>query len=254
MELKIAAPELARALGRSQGIVEKKTTMPILSHVLLEAKGDKTLHISATDLDVSISSEHECDRREGGGARRLGQAPLRDRPLPAREGRHAQADPQQLPGDQERPLRVPDRRPLPGRLPGRCRASRRSPSSPSIPRSLLDQIDRTSFAVSSDETRYNLNGVFFEPTQGVLRLVATDGHRLSLSERAAPGDFALKRGVILPRKGLHELKKLLPRRSSRARRSRRDASASSRTPPSSAGRTSSSPCGSSRGSSPTTSR
>ena len=63
MELKITVAELGRALSRSQGIVEKKTTMPVLSHVLLEAKGGKALHISATDLDVSISSEKSAGTR-----------------------------------------------------------------------------------------------------------------------------------------------------------------------------------------------
>ena len=60
MELKIATAELSRALGRSQGIVEKKSTMPILSHVLLEAKKGQ-LVVSATDLDLAVSSEHEKD-------------------------------------------------------------------------------------------------------------------------------------------------------------------------------------------------
>ena len=61
MELKIGKAELERALGRSQGIVEKKSTMPILSHVLLEAKKGGNLVVSATDLDVAVSSEHPCD-------------------------------------------------------------------------------------------------------------------------------------------------------------------------------------------------
>ncbi|HEX7489774.1 MAG TPA: DNA polymerase III subunit beta, partial [Anaeromyxobacteraceae bacterium] len=58
MELKIAVQDLARALARSQGIVEKKSTMPILSHVLLEAGKGDLLHVSATDLDISVSSDH----------------------------------------------------------------------------------------------------------------------------------------------------------------------------------------------------
>ena len=61
MELKIGVQELARALARSQGIVEKKSTMPILSHVLLEAAKGDVLHVSATDLDISVSSEHGCE-------------------------------------------------------------------------------------------------------------------------------------------------------------------------------------------------
>ena len=54
MELKIAAQELAKALGRSQGIVEKKSTMPILSHVLIEARKAGQVVVSATDLDLAI--------------------------------------------------------------------------------------------------------------------------------------------------------------------------------------------------------
>ena len=59
MELKIGVQDLAKALGRSQGIVEKKSTMPILSHVLLEARKSGHLVVSATDLDLAVSSEHE---------------------------------------------------------------------------------------------------------------------------------------------------------------------------------------------------
>jgi DNA polymerase-3 subunit beta len=77
------------------------------------------------------------------------------------------------------------------------------------PKLLLDMVERTFFAVSTDETRYNLNGVYFEPSAEALRLVATDGHRLSLVERPVGATFGLKRGVILPKKGLQELRKLL---------------------------------------------
>jgi DNA polymerase-3 subunit beta len=75
---------------------------------------------------------------------------------------------------------------------------------------LLEMIKKTQFAISSDETRYILNGVFFEPREkGLVRMVATDGHRLALVERELAGDFKLKSGVIIPRKGLFELKRLL---------------------------------------------
>jgi DNA polymerase-3 subunit beta len=77
------------------------------------------------------------------------------------------------------------------------------------PQQLLEMIEKTQFAISADETRHNLNGVFFETAQGNVRMVATDGHRLSLIERPAPGNFNLKKGVIVPRKGLLELKRLL---------------------------------------------
>ena len=74
-------------------------------------------------------------------------------------------------------------------------------------RRLLSLVD---YAISTDETRYVLNGVFFEPKEGGrVRMVATDGHRLAMVDRELPGDFKLKAGVIIPRKGLFELKRLL---------------------------------------------
>jgi DNA polymerase-3 subunit beta len=77
-------------------------------------------------------------------------------------------------------------------------------------KTLLEMIDKTSFAISTDETRYILNGLYFESgDKGKVRVVATDGHRLSLVERPMEGDFKLKKGVILPRKGLLELRRLL---------------------------------------------
>src|SRR6185503_3181623 len=74
---------------------------------------------------------------------------------------------------------------------------------------LREMIERTLFSVSTDETRYSLNGVFIEQGEGSnVRMVATDGHRLAFEEKAI-GSFGLPKGVILPRKGLAELKKLL---------------------------------------------
>jgi len=74
---------------------------------------------------------------------------------------------------------------------------------------LATLIDRTIFAVSPDEARYNLSGVYVEaPETGLVRMVATDGHRLSLIDRDAPG-FTMQGGSIIPRKGLTELRKLL---------------------------------------------
>src|SRR5439155_509420 len=77
------------------------------------------------------------------------------------------------------------------------------------PTALLEMIEKTQFAISADETRHNLNGVFFESGEGDVRMVATDGHRLSLVQRRLEGQFNLKRGVIVPRKGLFELRRLL---------------------------------------------
>jgi DNA polymerase-3 subunit beta len=74
---------------------------------------------------------------------------------------------------------------------------------------LRDLIDKTLFAVSPDEARYNLSGVFIEaPQAGTVRMVATDGHRLAMADREI-GGFNMQGGAIIPRKGLAELRKLL---------------------------------------------
>ena len=208
MELKIGAQELAKALGRTQGIVEKKSTMPILSHVLIEAKKDGQLVVSATDLDLAVSSEHTCEVLKEGAV--------------AVSARHLYEIVRALP-EQSVTLKKANNNYLEVKSgPSEFRIvglpSEDFPALPSFdkvpfvdvaPALLLEMIERTFFAVSTDETRYNLNGVFFEPSGETLRLVATDGHRLSLSEREVGAGFGLKRGVILPKKGLQELKKLL---------------------------------------------
>jgi DNA polymerase-3 subunit beta len=208
MELKIGVQELARALARPQGIVEKKSTMPILSHVLLEAtKGDE-LRVSATDLDISVSSDHPCEvLKEGKVAVPAKQLYEIVKSLPEKDALLKRASNNYLEltsGAAEfRIVGLPadDFPALP--------QFEKVQLVPIEPKPMLEMIDLTSFAVSSDETRYNLNGVFLEPAPGLLRAVATDGHRLSLAERRLEGDFRVKKGVILPRKGLAEMKKLL---------------------------------------------
>src|SRR5512147_2744717 len=208
MELKIAVQELAKALGRSQGIVEKKSTMPILSHVLLEAKKGGNLIVSATDLDLAVSSEHGCEVVKEGAV--------------AVSARHLYEIVRALP-EQSVTLKKASNNYLEVRSgPSEFRiVGLPAEDFPALPRFekvpftdvdsavLLEMIERTFMAVSNDETRYNLNGVFFEPSAEALRLVATDGHRLSLVERKMGATFGLKKGVILPKKGLQELKKLL---------------------------------------------
>ena len=209
MELKIATSELSKALGRSQGIVEKKSTMPILSHVLLEAKKDQII-VSATDLDLAVSSEHRegCEIMKEGAlavsARHLYEIV---RALPEQQVTLKKAHNNYLElrsGPSE--FRIVG---LPAEdFPALPRFDK-VPFGDVDPQLLLDMVERTFFAVSTDETRYNLNGVFFEPSAELLRLVATDGHRLALVERQVGAAFGLKRGVILPKKGLQELRKLL---------------------------------------------
>ena len=209
MELKIATSELARALGRSQGIVEKKSTMPILSHVLLEAKKGQ-LVVSATDLDLAVSSENEkgCEILKEGSvavsARHLYEIvrALPEQQVTLKKAHNNYLEVKSGPSE----FRIVG---LPAEDFPALPRFEKVPFADVEPAGLLDMIERTFFAVSTDETRYNLNGVYFEPSAEALRLVATDGHRLSLVERKMGATFGLKKGVILPKKGLQELKKLL---------------------------------------------
>ena len=208
MELKIGVTELAQALGRSQGIVEKKSTMPILSHVLLEAKKGTDLVVSATDLDLAVSSDHRCEVVKEGAlavsARHLYEIvrALPEQTVSLKKAHNNYLEVRSGPSE----FRIVG---LPAEDFPTLPKFDKVPFADVAPADLLDMIERTSFAVSTDETRYNLNGVFFEPAGEALRLVATDGHRLSLAERAIGSAFGLKRGVILPKKGLQELRKLL---------------------------------------------
>jgi DNA polymerase III subunit beta len=208
MELKIGVAELAKALGRSQGIVEKKSTMPILSHVLLEAKNGTDLVVSATDLDLAVSSDHKCEvLREGAvavSARHLYDIvkALPEQTVTLKRAQNNYLEVRSGPSE----FRIVG---LPAEDFPALPKFEKVPFADVEPAALLEMIERTFFAVSTDETRYNLNGVFFEPSADALRLVATDGHRLSLVERQVGGTFGLKRGVILPKKGLQELRKLL---------------------------------------------
>lgn len=208
MELQIAVEELSRALYRAQGIVEKKATLPILSNVLLEAKAG-TLTVTAFDLEIGMISEHRAEVMTEGrltvSARHLYDI-VKMLPEPMVVLKQSQNHYVEItcgashfrivgsPADDFPSLPV----------------LAKVPFVQVRPKQLLEMIELTSFAISTDETRFNLNGVFFEPvSSGGARMVSTDGHRLSLVERPVEGNFSLGRGVILPRKGIQELKRLL---------------------------------------------
>ncbi len=207
MELQIAVEELSRALYRAQGIVEKKSTMPILANVLLEAKKG-TLTVTAFDLEIGVQSEHPAEVMKEGklavSAKHLYDIvrALSDSSLVLRKTQNNYLE-LRSGASHFRIVGMPadDFPALP--------KYENVPSVVIDPKVVLAMIEKTSFAVSSDETRFNLNGVFFEPVPGAARMVATDGHRLAMVERPVQGDFGLKRGVIIPKKGLFELKRLL---------------------------------------------
>jgi DNA polymerase-3 subunit beta len=223
MDLQIDRDELSRALYRAQGIVEKKATMPILASVLLEAQlpqaqgpdGEAAaqgsggrLKVSAFDMEIGVTGTHPAQVTKA-GAVALKHKELYDivRSLPDKAvslKREANNRVRITSGAAEFNLvgQVAEDYPAFPRID-------RVPLVPIEPTQLLEMIEKTQFAISTDETRHNLNGVYFESEGNLARIVATDGHRLSLAERPMAGDFQLKRGVIIPKKGLLELRRLL---------------------------------------------
>ena len=214
MKLSIPKNELQQGLARIQAIVEKRNSMPILANVLLEAtgKGSKgSLRLAATDLEVGIQSTHPVDVGKTGdltiSAKKLYEI-VRELPEEQVELETAKNSFLSI-----RCARV--------NFTLAATAAEEYPTLPSFtPETtvpvqaavLSTMIERTMYAASADETRYNLNGVHLEvlADSGKIRMVATDGHRLARIDRTLASDpSALASGVIIPRKGLAELKRLV---------------------------------------------
>lgn len=208
MEFKIHKAEFLKGLRLAQNIADRKSTMPMLANVLLRATSKGQLLVAATDLNVSLSAELSCQtQREGGltvGAKALHDIVVN---LPGDEVTLRRADNNwaeisagkvdyRLVGMPDRDFpKIPDHREV-----------TLQPVDADV---LGAMIDKTLFSVCSDETRFHLNGVFFESDGKTARMVSTDGHRLSRIDRSLPGGPTLTAGIILPKKGLVELKRAL---------------------------------------------
>ena len=210
MELSVRREDLVRGLYLVQGVVERRNTLPILANVLLEST-EGGLGLTATDLEVGVRNTVPGQVKKRGavtvGARKLYEI-----------AREAAAEEMVLKSSQSGWVEV---------LAGRSKFKIVSldpkdfpqlPLGADVPEgvrvriaagTLREMIDRTLFAVSTDETRFNLSGVFMTTGEsGALRMVATDGHRLAMVDRQVT-EAKLERGVIMPRKGLVEARKLL---------------------------------------------
>jgi len=219
MELAIERGSLLNGLSLVQGIVERRTTVPILGNVLIESK-DGLLQLAATDLEVGIRTAISCNSTTPGtitlNARKLFEI-VREAAATEILLRSLDKDWVEIKcGRAKFKMMGLDPRSFPampgqGETPAGKGAQRKALKAElSIGTDILSaMIDRTIFAVSPDETRYNLSGVYIEsPARGTCRMVATDGHRLAMIEREVP-DFTMEGGTILPRKGLTELRKVL---------------------------------------------
>jgi len=213
MKLTIDRSDLLRALSHVQSVVERRNTIPILSNVLLSA-GPGALTLTATDLDIEAVDAADASVDQEGGLTAPAQT-LFDvvRKLPD----SADVQLEFLPENQRLSIQA-----------GRSRFAL-----PTLPASdfqtmtkdegsvqfsldandLKRLIDKTRFAISTEETRYYLNGVYLHiaETDGAkkLRAVATDGHRLALSEIDAPAGSESLAGVIIPRKAVAEVRRLI---------------------------------------------
>ncbi len=213
MKFTIDRAALLRSLNHVQSVVERRNTIPILSNVLLKAE-DGTLTMSTTDMDLEIHESVAADV-ENPGATTVPAHTLHDivRKLPDGDGVVLEL------GDGGNVMTVKAGRSnfrlscLPvADFPeiGNAEFS----TTFSIPAAELRAlIDRTKFAMSTEETRYYLNGIYMHEAESeglkVLRAVATDGHRLALFDMPLPEGATGMPGVIVPRKTVGELRKLL---------------------------------------------
>jgi DNA polymerase-3 subunit beta len=213
MHFTIERSALLRSLTHVQGVVERRTTIPILSNVLLQANGGK-LGLTATDMDLAIVEGVPAEVSQDGSTT-VPAHTLYDivRKLP--EGSQVEV----RSGGEQGQLEIRSGRSrlnlttLPsedfpvmsdGNLPHRF----------TVPAETLRRlIDRTRFAMSTEETRYYLNGLYFHASESdgtpVLRIVATDGHRLARVEVPLPSGASGMPGVIVPRKAIGEIRKLI---------------------------------------------
>jgi len=212
MKFTIERAALLKSLGHVQSVVERRNTIPILSNVRMEA-GEGRLSLNATDMDLDIIDHGDADVSQPGAT----TAPAHTlyeivRKLP--EGSQVEFD-----SDGEGQLVIKSGR---SRFTLTCLPTDDFPVMSggemahtfSLPAAeIRGLIDRTRFAISTEETRYYLNGIYLHAAERdgtkVLRAVATDGHRLASVEGPLPASADGMPGVIVPRKTVGELRKLI---------------------------------------------
>jgi DNA polymerase-3 subunit beta len=213
MKVSIERSALLKAMSQAQSVVERRNTIPILANVLIEAEGD-AISFRATDLDIEVIDKAPA-MVERAGATTVGAHTLHEivRKLP--DGAMVELADDGTSGRLE------------------IKAGRSSFSLATLPKEdfpvmasseyacnfsanaavLRRLFDKSKFAISTEETRYYLNGVYMHASDGadgkVLRCVATDGHRLARIDAALPEGAEELPGVIVPRKTVNELRKLL---------------------------------------------
>ncbi len=208
MKATIERATLLKSLGHVQSVVERRNTIPILSNVLIEARDDGVIRLMATDLDLQVDESVPAQVSQAGATtvpahtffeivRKLPEGSQVE--LSASEGKM-----QVVAGRSRFNLSTLPRDDFPviaeGELPTRFE----------LPAATLRQIiDKTRFAISSEETRYYLMGIFVHVVDDKLKAAATDGHRLARVTLPKPDGADGMPDVIVPRKCVAELRKLL---------------------------------------------
>ena len=206
MEFSVKRSDLLDELNLTQGVVERKSTIPILSNLLVEAKGSR-LTITATDLELSIRTSCEAKiKKEGAGtipAKKLFELM---RLLPEGEIKFKLLD--------NHWVRVTaDRKTY--KLVGMSKDN--FPALPAFPHALVkipakllaDVIAKTTFAISLEESRYTLNGALLVLKPNSITMVATDGHRLAMVEKDHKFEgFSTETRVLVPKKAMTEVQRL----------------------------------------------
>ena len=213
MKIRVNKKDLMALLSKTQNIVEKRNTMPVLINVLLQVEKNQ-MTVFATDLEVSLTDNADVSV-ETPGKIAVNAKNLFDIVRELGEGEI------QLETKSNNRLQIKQNKSvfnIVGISPEEYPVFPTYKTNDFIkvnPDVLLEMIERTIYSVSNDETRYHLNGVYFEKnTDGgktKFRMVATDGHRLSLVERFTADESAniINSGVIIPKKGLAEVKKII---------------------------------------------
>src|SRR3954462_3241004 len=214
MKFTVERAILLKALAHVQSVVERRNTIPILANLLIAVQ-DGGLKLTATDMEIAVVEEVPGVQVARPGRTTAPAATLYEivRKLP--EGAKVELD--HAGGDAALKLRAgrfnTDLSVLPVEdFPSMTEG--KLPHGFSLPAGQLRElVDRTRFAISTEETRYYLNGIYLHATESdgtkVLRAVATDGHRLARVEEPAPDGADGMPGVIIPRKTVAELRKLL---------------------------------------------
>jgi DNA polymerase-3 subunit beta len=208
MELTISKKDLLRSLSRTHSVADRKSSMPILSNILLTAEDRKALRFAATDLYLSVTSSTAA-RIESGGTIAVSARTIFDivKSLPEGDVSLKVID------NHAAEIRAGRARfKIPG-MPGKDFPALPSPGNSELSELSAEELGRlialTHYSMSTDETRPHLSGALLEGDGKTVRMVTTDGHRLSKAEYKREGGKLLNFQMLLPSKGVNELRRLI---------------------------------------------